>query len=306
MRNALTIDVEDYFHVSAFEKNITRTQWERLPQRALRNTNRVLDILDYWGLRGTFFILGWIARRHPGMVRRIASSGHEVACHGYAHQRITSISPKVFREDVSTARKLLQDISGQPVEGYRAPSYTITGKTLWALDILIENGFSYDSSIFPIKHDIYGMPNAKRHPHRIVRDSGTIMEFPPTTLCLRLAGREINLPVAGGGYLRLLPARLISAAFRRINGEGMPCMLYFHPWEIDPDQPRIREASFKSRLRHYLNLETTEAKLRHLFTTHSFASMRTVLGREVSRQVQPARADSQAKFSRAVPASLRR
>ncbi len=276
MRNALTIDVEDYFHVSAFEKHICRSQWENLPQRALRNTGRVLDILDYWGLRGTFFVLGWIARRHPALVKRIAASGHEVACHGYSHQRITGMSPRAFNRDVTRARKLLQDISGQPVDGYRAPSYTITAKTLWALDVLINAGFSYDSSIFPIQHDIYGMPGAKRFPHRIEREGGSIMEFPPTTLSIGIAGKRVNLPVAGGGYLRLLPAKWISAAFRKLNGEGRPCMLYFHPWEIDPDQPRIK-AALKSRFRHYLNLETTEAKLRHLFTRHSFASMGSVL-----------------------------
>ncbi len=276
MRNALTIDVEDYFHVSAFEKFICRSQWENLPQRALRNTCRVLDILDYWGLRGTFFILGWIARRHPSLIRRIAASGHEVACHGYFHQRITNMSPKTFRRDVTRARALLQDISGQSVDGYRAPSYTITGNTLWALDVLIETGFAYDSSIFPIRHDLYGMPGARRFPHRIAREGGSIMEFPPTTVSVGIAGKRVNLPVAGGGYLRLLPAKWVSAAFSRLNREGRPCMLYFHPWEIDPDQPRIK-AALKSRLRHYLNLDTTEAKLRHLFSQHSFACMNTVL-----------------------------
>lgn len=276
MRNALTIDVEDYFHVSAFEKHIRRGQWKTLPQRALSSTNRVLDILDYWGLRGTFFVLGWIAGRHPSLIRRIASSGHEVACHGYSHQRITTMAPTAFKRDVTRARALLQDISGQPVAGYRAPSYTITAQTEWALDVLIESGFSYDSSIFPIRHDLYGMPGAKRFPHRISRESGSIMEFPPTTLAVGIAGKKVNLPVAGGGYLRLLPVRWISAVFSKLNREGHPCMLYFHPWEIDPEQPRIR-AALKSRLRHYLNLETTEAKLRHLFTQHSFTSMHSVL-----------------------------
>ncbi len=276
MRNALTIDVEDYFHVSAFESSIQRKQWENLPQRALSNTLRVLDILNYWGLRGTFFILGWIAERHPALIKRIASTGHEVACHGYAHQRITTMTPRAFEQDIDRARKLLQDISGQPVYGYRAPSYTITGKTMWALDKLIDAGFTYDTSIFPIHHDIYGMPGAKRFPHVITRPEGSILEFPPTTLSLRMLGKRFNLPVAGGGYLRLLPASWVSAAFRRINREGNPCMLYFHPWEIDPHQPRVK-ASFKSRFRHYLNLETTEAKLRVLFSQHRFASMHAVL-----------------------------
>ncbi len=276
MRNALTVDVEDYFHVSAFERSIARSQWESMPQRALQSTRRVLDIFDYWGLRGTFFILGWVAKRHPDLVRRIASAGHEVACHGFAHQRITTMTPQEFERDVTRARKLLQDISGQAVVGYRAPSYTITGKTLWALDVLIEAGFKYDSSIFPIRHDIYGMPGARRFPHVIEREKGGIWEFPPTTLSVDIPGKRINLPVAGGGYLRLLPAKWVSAAFSRLNAGGNPCMLYFHPWEIDPQQPRIK-APFKSRLRHYLNLETTEAKLRALFSRHSFGSMHSVL-----------------------------
>ena len=275
MRNALTIDVEDYFHVSAFEDSIERKSWERMPQRALRNTHRVLDILDYWGLRGTFFILGWVAERYPGLVRRIASAGHEVACHGYAHQRSTTMTRQEFEQDVTKARKLLQDISGQPVDGYRAPSYTITGQTRWALEALIDAGFTYDSSIFPIKHDLYGTPGAERCPHDITCENGVIKEFPPTTIALNISGWKVNLPVAGGGYLRLLPAKWISAAFSRLNRDGNPCMLYFHPWEIDPNQPRIR-ASLKSRFRHYLNLETTEAQLRSLFSRHRFASMRSI------------------------------
>lgn len=276
MRNALTIDVEDYFHVSAFERCVDPGQWDALPQRALRNTNHVLDLLDRWGLRATFFTLGWVARRHPELVRRMASAGHEVACHGYSHRRITTMTPKAFRDDVHRSRLLLQDLSGQPVHGYRAPSYTITQDTIWALDVLIEEGFIYDSSIFPINHDIYGMPGSQRFPHTITRDSGLIQEFPPTTYQVEMFGRRVNLPVAGGGYLRLLPARWVSNAFRRLNDSGKPCVLYFHPWEIDPAQPRIK-ASLKSRLRHYLNLATTESKLRHLFSTHRFSTMSSVL-----------------------------
>ncbi|WP_353117826.1 XrtA system polysaccharide deacetylase [Nitratidesulfovibrio sp.] len=276
MRNALTIDVEDYFHVSAFERCVDPDQWDSLPQRALRNTNRVLDLLDQWGLRATFFTLGWVAKRHPELVRRMASAGHEVACHGYSHRRITTMTPKSFRDDVQRSRLLLQDLSGQPVIGYRAPSYTITHSTIWALDVLIELGFSYDSSIFPIHHDIYGMPGSQRFPHVITRDDGVIKEFPPTTYQVEVLGRRVNLPVAGGGYLRLLPARLVSNAFQRLNASGRPCVLYFHPWEIDPGQPRIK-ASLKSRVRHYLNLATTESKLRHLFSAHSFCTMASVL-----------------------------
>ena len=287
MRNALTIDVEDYFQVSAFESCIPRNQWENWPGRVARNTERVLDILDAHSLKGTFFVLGWVAKRHPELVQRMQANGHEVACHGYAHKRITAMTPEEFRQDIDRARKFLQDISGQAVEGYRAPSYTITPRTLWALDVLIDAGFTYDSSIFPIRHDIYGMPDAKRFPHRLERPAGTIREFPPTTFAVSLFGKTANLPVAGGGYLRLLPVSLISAAFRHINqngenGQGHPCVLYFHPWEIDPDQPRVTNAPFKSRFRHYLNLDQTEAKLDFLFRTHSFAPMTAIFREELA------------------------
>ena len=287
MRNALTIDVEDYFQVSAFENCIARDQWERWPRRVAANTDRVLDLLDTHSLKATFFVLGWVAKRHPDLVQRMISRGHEVACHGYAHQRITAMTPDAFQKDIDRARKLLQDISGQPVEGYRAPSYTITARTLWALDALIDAGFTYDSSIFPIRHDIYGMPGARRFPHRLERPSGSIREFPPTTLEVSLFGKTANLPVAGGGYLRLLPVSLIRAAFKRINqegenGQGSPCVLYFHPWEIDPGQPRITGAPLKSRFRHYLNLSRTEAKLASLFGSLSFAPMGSIFGKELS------------------------
>ena len=276
MRNALTIDVEDYFHVSAFEKAVDPGLWDSLPQRALRNTNHVLDLLDRWGLRATFFTLGWVAKRHPELVRRMASAGHEVACHGYSHKRITTLNPRAFRDDIQRSRRLLQDLSGQPVNGYRAPSYTITQDTIWALDVLIEEGFTYDSSIFPINHDIYGMPGSQRFPHTIPREGGVIEEFPPTTYQVEVMGRRVNLPVAGGGYLRLLPATWVSGAFRRLNDSGKPCVLYFHPWEIDPAQPRIR-ATARSRFRHYLNLDSTESKLRHLFSSLRFTTMSSVL-----------------------------
>lgn len=276
MTNALTVDVEDYFHVNAFERCVDPSQWETMPQRVFRNTERVLELFADRGISATFFLLGWVAERHPALVRRIAEQGHEVACHGYAHGRITGMTREAFRQDVDRARKLLQDISGQPVSGYRAPSYSITARTLWALDILLEAGFSYDSSIFPIRHDMYGMPGAERFPHVIRRETGEIREFPPTTLRCSLFGRGLNVPVSGGGYLRLLPASWISAAFAGLNKQGRPCVLYFHPWEIDPGQPRIK-APLKSRFRHYLNLDTTEKKLGVLLARHRFATMSSVL-----------------------------
>ncbi len=275
MLNALTIDVEDYFQVSAFEGCLKRGQWEAMPRRVERNTHAVLDLLEERNLRATFFVLGWVAERHPALVRRMATAGHEVASHGYDHHRITTMSRREFDQDAARARGLLQDLSGQTVSGYRAPSYSITAQTLWALDALIAAGFRYDSSIFPIRHDLYGLPGAQRFPHLIRREGGQIWEFPPTTL--RVGG--INLPVAGGGWLRLLPAAWISAAFSRLNADGRPCMLYFHPWEIDPGQPRIK-APLKSRFRHYLNLRRTEAKLRALFDRHQFTPMRAVLFKE--------------------------
>lgn len=278
MKNALTIDVEDYFHVSAFEGVISRRDWESYPPRVAENTRRVLDLLDELSLKATFFVLGWVAERSPDLVRSIAARGHEVACHGYGHERIYTMTPENFRRDVIQAKKILEDITGSPVNGYRAPSYSITKRSVWALDVLIEEGFSYDSSIFPIIHDTYGIPGAERFPHLIERPSGTILEFPLTTLKMNILGKDMVIPIAGGGYLRLLPVSIIRNGLRRINGrDKQPAVLYFHPWEIDPDQPRIK-ASFKSTFRHYLNLDTTEDKLRHLLPRLPFGTMREALG----------------------------
>lgn len=274
---ALTVDVEDYFQVSAFESSVKRSQWDAIPHRVVRNTEKVLDLFSELSLRATFFVLGWVVERYPALVRRMADEGHEVACHGHEHARITTLTPTAFRKDIERSRKLLQDVSGQRVDGYRAPSYTITRRTLWALDALIDAGFRYDSSIFPIHHDVYGMPGAKRFPYRIVRKKGTIMEFPPSTLAFSLLGKRVVIPFSGGGYLRLLPVSWVSAAFDNLCRQGRPCVLYFHPWEIDPDQPRVNNAPLKSRFRHYLNLSGTEKKLRCLFADHRFAPMSTVL-----------------------------
>jgi len=275
--NALTVDVEDYFHVSAFEKSISPGSWDSFDSRVEANTGRVLELFGAHGLTGTFFILGWVAERHPGLVRAIQAEGHEVACHGYAHQRILFQTPQAFRQDVARAKALLEDITGAAVTGYRAPSYSITRDTQWALDILIEEGFLYDSSIFPIVHDLYGIPGSRPHPHRILRRGGEIMEFPPTTLRLSFLGRTLAVPISGGGYLRLFPGWFMRWGFGRVNSvEGQPAVLYFHPWEIDPGQPRI-PAGWKSCFRHYHNLEKTEARLRRLFDGRNFAPMRTVL-----------------------------
>ncbi len=273
---ALTVDVEDYFQVSAFEDSIKPTTWDNLPHRVEDNTNKILDVFDEFSLKATFFVLGWVAQRYPQLVKRISESGHEVCCHGYNHQRITTLSQESFKEDITSSRKLLQDISGQEVNGYRAPSYTITKQTIWALDELIDAGFTYDSSIFPIHHDLYGMPDAKRFPHSIDCKNGKIKEFPPSTVEYSLLGKRVTLPFSGGGYLRLLPAPLISNAYKSLENKGQPSTLYFHPWEIDPMQPRMK-GPLKSRFRHYVNLSKTENKLRYLFKRHSFAPMGKVL-----------------------------
>jgi len=277
MLNALTIDVEDYFHVTAFERHVRRDEWDSYELRVAANTYRILDMLDEFDIRATFFVLGWVAERVPEMVRDIARRGHEIACHGYGHELVYRIGPERFRDDVRKSKALLEDICGERVIGYRAPSYSITNKSLWALDILVEEGFRYDSSIFPVLHDTYGIPDALRFPHDIVRPSGVIKEFPLSTLPVRVGGKEHRLPIAGGGYLRLLPSWVISRGMRRINSvEREPAVLYFHPWEIDPDQPRIR-AGMKSRFRHYINLHKSEAKLRYLMQRLTFGTMEATL-----------------------------
>lgn len=277
MLNALTIDVEDYFQVNAFVRHVRRDEWDRYPLRVEQNTMRILELLDEYGIKATFFILGWVAERVPRLIKEIHAKGHEIACHGYGHELIYSIGPDAFRADIRRSKQILEDQCGQQMHGYRAPSYSITGRSLWALDILIEEGFSYDSSIFPVYHDTYGVPDAPRFPHVINRPAGSISEFPLTTYPLRLGKKEYRLPIAGGGYLRLFPAELIRRGIAFINQqEKQPAVLYFHPWEIDPDQPRIK-AGLKSRFRHYLNLDKTEGKLVHLVRNLKFAPMRDVL-----------------------------
>lgn len=277
MLNALTVDVEDYFQVNAFSKVVRQVDWDTYPLRVGDNTRRTLDLFDQFNVKGTFFVLGWVAERIPGLIKEIHHRGHEIACHGYGHQLIFNIGPEAFRLDIRRSKAILEDQCGVAVQGYRAPSYSITDKSLWALDILIEEGFSYDSSIFPVYHDTYGVPDAPRFPHVITRQSGTIREFPLTTLPLCFGTKEYRLPIAGGGYLRLLPAELIKRGIQKINQqEQQPAVLYFHPWELDPEQPRIK-ASMKSKFRHYLNLHKTENKLRHLMKNLTFGTMTQTL-----------------------------
>jgi polysaccharide deacetylase family protein (PEP-CTERM system associated) len=277
LKNCLTIDVEDYFQVNAFAPYIHQDQWDSFPLRVGDNTHRILDILDTFDIKATFFVLGWVAERLPTLAQEIHQRGHEIACHGYGHELIYKIGPDRFRADIRRSKALLEDQIGVNVNGYRAPSYSITRQSVWALDILVEEGFTYDSSIFPILHDTYGIPDAQRFPHTIQTDAGPLTEFPLTTLSLNLGWKKLHLPIAGGGYLRLLPASLIRWGISSINAnEQQPAVLYFHPWEIDPDQPRIK-AGVKSTFRHYLNLRRTERKLRYLFTSLKFTPMKEVL-----------------------------
>lgn len=281
MLNALTIDVEDYYHVSAFESVVSHGSWNRYESRVESNTRRILNLLDEYGTRATFFILGCVAECHPSLVRAIAQRGHEIASHGYSHRRIYTQPPQQFREETRKAKKIVEDIAGQTVLGYRAASYSITDKSLWALDILVEEGFRYDSSIFPVRHDLYGIPGHQRFASAIERNGGGVMlEIPLSTI--RIAGA--NIPVAGGGYLRLFPYAVTRRALLHLNlFERQPAVVYFHPWEIDPDQPRIN-AGWLSRFRHYTNLRGMESKLRKLFSDFAFAPIREVFASALDRQ----------------------
>lgn len=254
--NAMTVDVEDYFQVSAFENTISRSDWENMPARLPRNIDKILEMFDGAGVKGTFFTLGWVCKKFPQLVRNIAAAGHEIASHGFDHSRVETFSQQEFRADVEGTRKRLEDVSGTPVLGYRAPSFSIGRETLWAHDVLAEAGYAYSSSVFPIQHDHYGLPEAPRFPFRS-SETG-VLEIPMSSLSLM--GR--NWPCSGGGFFRLLPVFYSKWAVRRMNvKEKMPTVFYFHPWELDPDQPRIKGVSAKARFRHYVNLGKFESRL---------------------------------------------
>ena len=265
MINYLTVDVEDYFQVAAFENNVSADEWDQYECRVAANTHAILDLFAANQVKATFFIVGWIAERYPDLVLEIDSQGHEIGCHSYWHKKIYDLTPAQFREDTLKAKEILEQIIGKPIQGYRAPSYSITRKSLWALDILADLDFRYDSSIFPVYHDNYGIPDAPRFPYSLEEQG--MMEFPISTVrfpCL-------NLPIAGGGYFRLFPYRLTRLALQRINRkEKQPFIFYFHPWEIDPDQPRMQGGSCKSKFRHYLNLGRTMNRLQQLLNDFSF------------------------------------
>ncbi|MDC9602953.1 MULTISPECIES: XrtA system polysaccharide deacetylase [Gammaproteobacteria] len=271
--NALTIDVEDYFQVAALAEAVDRKDWHDMEYRVEANTDRLLSVLDDHNTKATFFTLGWVAEKSPALVRRIHDAGHEVASHGYSHQLIYKQTPEVFREETRRSRAILEDIIGEPVTGYRAASYSITAQSRWALDILCEEGFTWDSSIFPVHHDRYGMPGTPRWPHRLKTDNGSeIAEFPLSTL--KLPG--YTLPIAGGGYFRLFPYWFSQWGLGSINRMGKPFVFYLHPWEIDPGQPRL-DVKWFSRFRHYNNLEVCEQRLVNLLKRFRFTTMSDVL-----------------------------
>ncbi|MBC7395171.1 MAG: DUF3473 domain-containing protein [Variovorax sp.] len=265
--NALTVDVEDYFQVSAFAAHIDRADWITRECRIERNIDRVLALLADHGTKATFFTLGWIAERYPQLVRTIVAEGHELASHGYGHQRVSDLSEAAFREDIGRAKAILEDISSSAVLGYRAPSFSIGPGNLWAFECLTRAGYRYSSSVYPVRHDHYGTPDAPRFAHRV---NGGVWEIPPTTL--RILNR--NLPSSGGGYFRLLPYAVSRWMLRQVNDtEGQAAIFYFHPWEIDVDQPRVAGIGAKTRFRHYLNIGRTEARLQRLLTDFAWGRM---------------------------------
>ena len=264
MMNAMTVDVEDYFQVQAFAHVVSRAEWDRFVARVERNTDHILAQFEAAGVQATFFTLGWVAERYPALVRRIVAAGHELASHGWDHTRADSQDPQTFRADVTRTRALLEDVGGVAVTGYRAATFSIGARNTWAFRVLAETGHRYSSSVNPIAHDLYGMPDAPRSPFR-PQDAATLWEIPMTTV--RIFGR--NWPCSGGGYFRLLPDALYRAGLERVNRqEGRPGIFYFHPWEIDPDQPRITGCGWKSRVRHYTNLSSMGRSLDRLL--HDF------------------------------------
>jgi len=275
--NSLTVDVEDYFQVSAFEKSVKHCDWDNFPLRVEENTRRLLELFDEHSVKATFFILGWVANKVPGLVLEISNAGHEVACHGYSHKLIYNQSQNEFKQETIRAKGLLEDIIGQPVVGYRAASYSITKNSLWALDTLAEAGFEYDSSIFPVIHDRYGLPGTPRNIYKFTTASGKqLVEFPLTTAKMG----SLTLPMAGGGYFRLYPYWFTEFNLRKLNTkDGKPFIFYLHPWEIDADQPRI-DAGLLSKFRHYNNLGKCENRLERLLKAFKFGTVIEILNNQ--------------------------
>ena len=274
-RHAMTIDVEDYFHVSAFAKAIKPSEWDNWPSRVEHNTRSLLELFAEQNVKATFFVLGWVTERFPNLVKEIDEQGHEIASHGYSHQLVYNQSPEVFREETAKSKQLLEDIIQRPVVGYRAASYSITEKSFWALDILAELGFTWDSSIFPVHHDRYGVAGSPTQPYTIYTPSGaTLLEFPLTTA--HVLGMPI--PAAGGGYFRQYPYALSKWLFKTASENGEKSLIfYLHPWEIDPEQPRIPDAGWLSNFRHYTNLSRCNSRLRSMLQDFEFTTVENVL-----------------------------
>ena len=272
--NCLTVDVEDYFQVSAFDDRICRSDWGQIETRVEANTDRLLSIFDQAQVQGTFFVLGWVAERYPALVRRIANAGHEIASHGYWHQLVYDLTPEQFENDLVASQDAIYNACGINVTAYRAPSFSIVPESRWAFQVLRDNGFTVDSSVFPIAgHDRYGDPNSPKAMHRVETQDGAITEFPPTAGEINFGVARFPLPI-GGGYFRLLPLWLTQLAINQVQAKTGPAMFYIHPWEVDPDQPRLKNLPLKSRFRHYVGLNRTESKLRKLLGSNSFGPLR--------------------------------
>jgi len=268
--NFLTIDVEDWFHTTALDRYLGQNQWDKLDSRVEANIKQILELLQIWETRATFFVLGWVAERLPDLVREIANHGHEIASHGYRHRLIYNLSPDDFSDYLKRSKKILEDLTGEPILGYRATSFSVVQKTLWAIDLIKEAGFIYDSSMFPVRHDIYGIEGYPRFP--FIHANGLI-EIPPSTL--HIFGR--NLPFAGGGYFRLYPYFMTRKGIQSINRAGFPAMIYLHPWELDPDCPKIQHADRRTRFRQYINLDKTKVRLERLLRDFPFAPIKKQL-----------------------------
>lgn len=290
MLNAFTVDVEDYFQVSAFECCVPRAQWSHFPSRVVKNTHNILRLLSSHNVQGSFFILGWVARYFPELVRDILRDGHEIGSHGYWHRLIYEQTPQEFLDDVKLSCRILEDILSAPVTAYRAPSFSITPRSMWALPLLVDQGVEIDSSVFPIHHDRYGLPNSIPYIHQITMGAKSLWEFPPTTA--RVLG--VNVPVGGGGYLRLYPMPLTLRLLKARNQCGLPFLVYVHPWEVDPQQPYVDGVSWTSRFRHRVNLGATEARLEVLLQTFRFSSMSDVIRQHRNSRPETKSVDSSA------------
>ena len=283
IKNAITVDLEDYFHVGAYSGRIRLEEWDSYPSRVAQNTDRLLHLFDQHNCQATFFVLGWVAEKKPEIVARVVAAGHEVGCHSHLHRRVFNLTPQEFREDTRRAKAAIEGAAGKKVLGYRAPNFSITQKSAWALEILAEEGFQYDSSIFPVEHPSYGIPDAPRTPYWINTRSGRILEYPMPTLKIS----SMRSPIGGGAYLRLLPYRFTRWSIAHINRrENSPVCVYIHPWELDPDQPRMG-GNLSSRLRHYFGLGGTETKLRKMLRDFKFCPLGALVDQLAPAEILP-------------------